>query len=161
MASDAAPNRRTLCTKPAHRPALGFLSAMTVKLAYLGSRSNCLYADARSPLRKAQSVLAWRMFLETWARWPHVGRVVGVRAVVRNLVMLRIRSSRALSFPPCDTPNRKAELVAPSGKNSMSPLGENSAGWLSHPSCTWGRGSPHGVGVTIARSARPFADPLY
>ena len=74
IAADTAPKRRTLGTKPARRPALGFLSAMAVGLAYLGSKGSYLYEDARSPLRKAHSALARRMFIEIWPNGPMLVR---------------------------------------------------------------------------------------
>ena len=38
-------------------------------------------------------------FFAEWARWPQVGRVIGVRTAVRRLARLRLRPSRALSPP--------------------------------------------------------------
>ena len=61
-----------------HFPDDGLRRDTTVRLAYRGSKGSCLYADARSPLRNAQSIPELWARLAIWAMWSHVGRVIGV-----------------------------------------------------------------------------------
>ena len=88
--------------------------------------------------------------------------VIGARVAVSNLPMLRIRSSRALSFSNWKKPKRKAILVLPLSNIPTSPEAEISRGPPNHPSATGAISSDQREGAVLnpyalARSRKRFA----
>ena len=67
----------------------------------------CLYALAWSALKKAQGQFVGRTMAAIWAIWSHVGSLIGVQTEHTSLVLLYLRSSRALTSPDWATPGER------------------------------------------------------